>query len=196
MGGFAVTFVGGPGRTTEMCGPGSVVIDAQGLRFVGPRRRLDAAFYGACGAALVATIGAIWIVTTLARQHLVSVMGARPLLLGAGLCVFGLLCITHTVLIRVLPLATEDRHVDFASGVRIAERGDALEIQSAQRGFEGATRFEMRGGPAERARFLEELEVARAGGPGSYRTATPTSSTAPSTSRPSVPAARGVTAPL
>lgn len=177
--GFAVTFVDGihrapgsgrPARPTEMRGPGAVVIDARGLRFVGPRRRLDAAFYGACTVAGVAAIGALWVVTALAGRHVLSVMGARPLLLGAGLCVFAILCLTHAILIRVLPFATEDRHVAFASGVQIAERGDALEIQSAQPGFEGATRFEVRGGADERARFLQELDVARAGGPGSYRT--------------------------
>ena len=121
--------------------------------------------------ALVAAVGAISIVTTLARQHLVSVMGARPLLLGAGLCVFAILCLAHEILIRVLPLAKEDGRVAFASGLQVSEIGDLLVIHSTQQGFEGATRFEVDGGANERTRFLEEFEVACAGGPGSYRRA-------------------------
>ncbi|MFO0617433.1 MAG: hypothetical protein U0414_32860 [Polyangiaceae bacterium] len=168
---FRVTFVECPQHSTEMRGPGRVEIDARGVRFVGPRRRINAAFYGACASALASTVAAFWIAAELGGRHLVaSVLAARPLVFALGLGVFGALCLAHAILIRVLPLRREDRHVPFST-LRVDTRDAGLEIVTTLPGFAGTTSFAVEGGPSERARFLDELETARAGGARSYRTA-------------------------
>lgn len=170
---FGVTFLVGTGRSTEMRGRGRVVLDGRGVRFIGARPRLDGAFYGACAAALAAAVAAVWVLSALAGHHVFSVMSARPLLVGAGLGVFGVLCGAHAILIRLLPLAAEDRLVPFASGMRVDVVGDAVEVASDAPGFVGATWLAFDGGADERARFLDELATARQGGACAYRDALP-----------------------
>lgn len=169
---FSVTFVDGAERSTRLIGRGSVVVDAHGVRFVGARPRIDAAFYGACVIALVAAVLSFWIATLVAgRQVLSSIMGARPLLFGAGVCALGVLTAAHGFLIRVLPLAREDRHVAFSEALRADVLGDGVMVTSTARGFAGATSFTFDGGADASARFLDELETARAGGARTYRSA-------------------------
>lgn len=173
---FTVTFVEAEGSTTQMRGRGAVVVDAHGVRIVGKRPRIDAAFYGACTIAVASAGLAFWIVSMIAgRQVLSSIMGARPLLFGAGVFALGVLTVAHAFLIRLLPLAREDRRVVFSQGMTVDGIGDAVEITSATRGFSGATRFTVDGGSAERTRLLDEVATARSGGAASYRARTTSS---------------------
>lgn len=165
-GAYDVTFVVGKGRATRMSGRGRIALEPGGVRLVGPRARVDAAFYGACAIALGGAVVALAIVVL--AYGLRSVARA-PVMYGVGLSVLALLSVGHAILIRVLPFRTEDRRLAFAStmSVEVAD-GEAL-IVASERGFNGATWFVFEGGSSEGARFVDEYDTARRGGAPGYR---------------------------
>lgn len=168
--GFAVTFVTGKGRATLMKGRGRIALEPEGVRLVGPRARVDAAFYGACAIGLAGAVVAFAVAAWVGGPYLLTRgVGIAPLLIGAALCVLALLNIAHAILIRALPFRTEDRRLAFASNMSVETADAAARIVTDERGFMGATWFVFEGGPSERARFIDELETARRGGASGYR---------------------------
>lgn len=159
---FDVRFVVGKGRATLLKGRGQIALDRDGVRLVGPRARVDAAFYGACGIALGGAVVAIAIILT-------GGLAVRPVVIGAALCVLALLNVAHAILIRALPFRMEDRRVPFATDPRVEADEEVAWLVTSERGFMGSTWFVFEGGPSERARFIDEYETARRGGASGYR---------------------------
>lgn len=163
VGAYPTMFLSGRGRPTGMSGPGWIGIDAAGLRVVGSRTRVDAAFYGA----FAFLVGGV----AIALSTVLCFSLRRPLLYAAIVGPILLSSVVHRLLLRVLRPYAEDRIVPFERATCWGVGTAGFAVSSADDGFVGTTWVAFVGGERERQRFFDEYVAARTGGARAYRDA-------------------------